>query len=327
MKRTRLLIASLLTALVLAGCTSTPTTTDRPDEPSRPVRKDKPARTPDAAHVTNIEAWREARVNRLTAPDGWLSLVGLHWLAEGDYSVGSAEGSGIELAAGPAYLGDLRIRGKVVWFAAAPDSAVFIKDAADTNIDSERRTWHLLAADSSGKQTMIGSEAILVVMIERDNRLALRVKTPDAPTRKEFVGIDYFPIDADFKVEGRFVPHETEQFFEIQTVLGTVEKMQTPGVIHFDIVGVPYTIHPVLEDGTNDWFFIFADRTNGRETYGPGRFMYAAPAVDGKVTLDFNRAYNPPCAFTPYSTCPLPPQENRLDLRVTAGEKKYRERD
>jgi hypothetical protein len=289
----------------------------------RPVA-DKPARAPDAAHQADIEAWRTARVARLTAPEGWLSLVGLHWLPEGDHSVGSGEGSAIRLAAGPARLGDLRVRGKDVWFRADRSAPVFIHQSARVDVDDERRTWHLLGSDASGKQTTIRSEPVVVLLIERDGKPALRVKDANAPTRTGFTGIEYFPIDADFKVEGRFVPHAETTYFEIQTVLGTTERMVTPGVIHFEIAGKPYSIHPVLEEGTTDWFFIFGDRTNGRDTYGAGRFLYAAPAVDGKVTLDFNRAYNPPCAFTAYSTCPLPPPENRLDLRVTAGERKYR---
>ncbi|MBK8287026.1 MAG: DUF1684 domain-containing protein [Ahniella sp.] len=277
----------------------------------------------EPTHQADIEAWRKARVERLTAPDGWLSLVGMHWLVEGEQTVGSAADNTLRLASGPAHLGIMRLRGKEVWFTADPAPQVFVRDAAALEQDDQGRVWHRLAADSSGKQTLLRSEPISVVVIERSGKMALRVKDPNAATRTGFSGIDYFPIDATFKVEGRFEAHAETKYFEIQTVLGTIERMETPGVIHFEIGGKPFTIHPVLEAGTTDWFFIFADRTNGRETYGPGRFVYAKPAVDGRVTLDFNRAYNPPCSFTPYSTCPLPPPENRLDLRVTAGEKKY----
>lgn len=328
MNTVRLTFALAISVLV-AACAPTTTRTDAPQrDPDAGNRRgavaDKPARAPDAAHQADIEAWRKARVERLTAPEGWLSLVGLHWLPEGDHAVGSGEGNSIRLAAGPERLGDLRVRGKDVWFRADRSAPILIHQSARVDVDAERRTWHQLGSDASGKQTTIRSGTTVVLLIERDGKPALRVKDANAATRTGFTGIEYFPIDADFRVEGRFEPHLEATSFEIQTVLGTTERMATPGVVHFEIAGKPYTIHPVIEEGTADWFFIFGDRTNGRDTYGAGRFVYAAPAVDGKVTLDFNRAYNPPCAFTAHSTCPLPPPENRLDLRVTAGERKYR---
>lgn len=304
--------------LTLAACATTP-------GPGPSVRVvDKIPTPPTPEHQADIETWRKARVDRLTAPEGWLSLVGLHWLTEGEQTAGSDADNAIRLASGPARLGAFKYENNQVWFRADRGPQVFVKYAARMEQDSQGRVWHLLSDDSQAKPTVIRSEPITVLLILRGGKPALRVKDPNASTRTGFQGIDYFPIDADFKVQARFVPHSEPTYFDIQTVLGTIDRMQTPGVLYFTISGQEYSIQPVLEEGSADWFFIFADRTNGRETYGPGRFLYAPPAVDGVTTIDFNRAYNPPCAFSAYSTCPLPPPENRLNLRVTAGEKKYR---
>ncbi|AVP99992.1 DUF1684 domain-containing protein [Ahniella affigens] len=303
---------------MLAACA----TTSGPNSSSRVV--DKAPTPPTPEHQADIETWRAARVARLTAPDGWLSLVGLHWLTDGEQTAGSGADNAIRLASGPARLGVFKVTQQQVWFNADRGPQVFVKYGARMEQDAAGRIWHLLSDDAAAKPTVIRSEPLTVYLIMRGGKPALRVKDPNAPTRAGFKGIDYFPIDADFKVQARFVPHAEPTYFDIQTVLGTIDKMQTPGVLYFTIAGKEYSLHPVLEEGSADWFFIFADRTNGRETYGPGRFLYAPPAVNGVTTIDFNRSYNPPCAFSAYSTCPLPPPENRLNLRVTAGEKKYR---
>lgn len=314
----RLTWLSALICLLLAACATTP----GPSPRARVVDKQPTPPTPE--HQAEIEAWRQARVERLTAPEGWLSLVGMHWLTEGEQTAGSAPDNAIQLASGPARLGVFKREGNQIWFTADRGPQVFVKNAARMQMDAQGRTWHLLNNDTTDKPSVIRSEPLTVLLIDRGGKPALRVKDPNAATRSSFHGIDYFPIDADFKVQARFVPHAEPTYFEIQTVIGTVERMQTPGVLYFNLAGQEYRVHPVLEAGSADWFFILADRTSGRETYGPGRFLYAAPAVNGVTTLDFNRAYNPPCAFTEFSTCPLPPPENRLDLRVTAGEKAYR---
>ncbi len=299
-----------------------------PATPAAPAASAVPAVAMD--HTAEIRAWRERRVANLRKPDGWLSLVGLHWLSEGEQSVGAGKDNAVVLATGPQRLGVmLASQGRLQF---TPDATV--RDLrvqslqADAWVDISSAAGAAIALQpDSGEQPgriLIGTDSI-VTPIERGSKLALRVKDANAATRTGFAGIDYFDIDPSWRIEAQWTAHTTPQAFEIQNVLGMVDKMPNPGYASFTRNGREYRLYPVVEEGESDWFFIFADRTSGRETYGPGRFFYATPVADGdKVVLDFNKAYNPPCAFTEYSTCPLPPPENRLDLPVTAGEKKYK---
>ncbi len=283
---------------------------------------------PVVAHADSIRAWRETRVGNLRKPDGWLSLVGLHWLGDGEQTLGRAADRAIVLATGPEQLGVLTPKDGKVALRLDPgvQNARVQTYQGDTWIDAVAGDdGYLLQADSSDSpgRILVGDD-INIALIQRGDKLALRVKDANAKTRSEFTGIDYFDIDPSWRIDATWTMHEKPQTFEIQTVLGTVEEMSNPGFATFTRDGKEYRLYPVNEEGSTDLFFIFADRTSGRETYGPGRFFYASPSADGRqIVLDFNKAYNPPCAFTEYSTCPLPPPENRLDLAVTAGEKKY----
>src|SRR5690606_13501956 len=152
----------------------------------------------------------------------------------------------------------------------------------------------------------------------------LRVKDTEAATRTGFLGIDYFPIDPSWRVTAKWVPFEPVHKLEIPNVLGDIDEMPVPGKAVFERDGKTFELLPVLEEpGADSLFFILADRTSGKQTYGAARFLYTDMPKDGKLVIDFNKAYNPPCAFTPFATCPLAPPENRLDLAITAGEKKY----
>ncbi len=160
-------------------------------------------------------------------------------------------------------------------------------------------------------------------VIERGGRHALRVKHADAPTRTGFAGLQYWPADASWKIEGTFVPNPAGTTIEINSIIGTVDQVANPGRIEFQRDGRTYSIQ-AQDEGGDDLFLVFADRTNGHGSYGAGRFLYTPkPDANGKVMVDFNQSYNPPCAFTDFATCPLPPPENRLDLAITAGEKAY----
>ena len=160
-------------------------------------------------------------------------------------------------------------------------------------------------------------------MIERNNRYALRVKHADAPTRAHFSGIDYWPADPAWKIQARFVPHEKGRTIEVANIIGGMDAMANPGIVEFQQGGATHRIE-ALDEGEGVLFLVFADRTNGHGSYGAGRFLDAPmPDAKGNVMLDFNQSRNPPCAFTAFATCPLPPPENRLDLSITAGEKAY----
>ena len=268
-----------------------------------------------------IQQWRAGRVDRLTAPDGWLSLIGLEWLKAGDNRIGSAAGNDIVLKAGPAHLGTVTL-GK--------DGTLHITLAKDSSatIDGKTVAQSVLIDDAhvtgDAVPTMVSFGAANFYVIDREGRKALRVKDGDAAARKGFLGIDYFPIDPSWHIVATWVPFNPAHKLEMGTVIGTVDKVDVPGKAVFQRDGHTYELLPYQEEPGGDLFFVIADRTSGKETYGAARFLYAALPKDGKVILDFNEAYNPPCAFTRFATCPLAPPENRLDLSVTAGEKKYR---
>ena len=283
------------------------------------------AETP-STYAHEIEQWRAARVARLTAPDGWLSLIGLEWLHEGANHVGSAADNDIVLKAGPAHLGTVTL---------AADGAASIALAKDSGatVDGKSVAEAVLVDDmhatAGAAPTTVRFGNASFYVIERDGRKALRVKDADAEARRDFAGIDYFPVDPSWRIEADWVPFVPAHDLEIGTAIGTIDKVSVPGKAVFRRDGHTFELLPYQEEPGGELFFVIADRTSGKETYGAARFFYAALpkgglAQPGKVELDFNKAYNPPCAFTPFATCPLAPPENRLDVAVAAGEKKYR---
>jgi uncharacterized protein (DUF1684 family) len=273
------------------------------------------AATPTAAeHRAEIEQWRRERVERLTAPTGWLSLVGLHWLRPGASTIGNGEGVDIDLGRGPAQLGMLS------WEA---DRFHFKTSEAGIRIGGMEALGAELKPDSSGSPTLVEFGGVQFYVLQRGERFGLRVKDADAPTRTGFSGIDYFDIDPQWRFEARWEAHDPVREIPIATVHGVEEMRVNPGRAVFEHDGERWSLEALTEDGTEDMFFIVFDGTSGKETYGSGRFMYAKPAQDGRIVIDFNKLYNPPCAFTEYSTCPLPPPENRIRLPITAGERKY----
>lgn len=276
-------------------------------------------------YTRQIEQWRADRVARLTAPDGWLSLIGLEWLHEGANRIGSAADNDIVLSAGPAHLGTVTLgQDGTARIALDKDAGATVdgKPAAEATLLDD------MHADAAGP-TLVRFGSASFYVIDRDGRKALRVKDPEAPTRAHFAGIDHFPIDPSWRIEADWVPFEPGHTLEIGSVIGTIEAVDVPGKAVFQRDGHTFELMPYQEEPGGELFFVIADRTSGKETYGAARFFYAALPKDGlshpgKVELDFNKAYNPPCAFTPFATCPLAPPENRLDLAVTAGEKRYR---
>jgi uncharacterized protein len=273
----------------------------------------------DDALINDVQAWRAARVARLSKPDGWLSLVGLHWLKVGDNRIGSAKGNDIVLDKAPAKLGIATLSdGKV--------TLTLARSAADgVSIDGKHLDTTVMVPDSAGEPTSITFESVKFYLIQRGDRFGLRVKDSEAETRTKFLGIDYFDIAPEWVVHARWEPYDPPREIEIPTMIGTIEKYPVPGVAVFERDGKTYRLTPYLEEpGDKQLFLVFADRTSGKETYGAGRFLYMDMPQDGKLMIDFNRAYNPPCVFTPFATCPLAPPENRLSVAVTAGEKKYR---
>ena len=264
------------------------------------------------------DAWRQKRHERLASPSGWLTLVGLSWLQPGDNAFGSDPASAVPLPEGkaPKRAGVLTLTNGTVRVKAAADSGVML--------DGKPVGERVLGDDTAEKTDVLQLGDLSFFVIRRGERFGVRVKDANNPLRTGFKGIDYFAADPRWRIEGTFAPYGAPRKVEIPTVLGTSETMEAPGVVTFAIDGKTYTLEPVVEDPSDPMlWFIFKDATSAKETYGAGRFLYAAMPKDGKVVLDFNQAYNPPCAFTPYATCPLPPKSNWLPVRVEAGEKNF----
>ena len=253
-----------------------------------------------STYQSEMAAWRHARVAGLKAEDGWLSLTGLFWLHEGPNRFGTDESSDIVLPAGAARAG------------------VFHLDHGQVTVtmDGSTRT----VAPDSADVTKVGRMNLFV--IKRGDKYGIRVKYPDSQARRWFHGIEYFAPDEAYRVTATFVAQPRK--IPILNIIGQTEDSDCPGYAVFRLHGRELRLYPILEEpGAKQLFYIFRDQTSGKETYGAGRFLYSELPVNGSVVLDFNKAYNPPCAFTPYATCPLPPPENRLAVRIEAGEKKY----
>jgi len=264
------------------------------------------------------QEWRDGRVKRLTSPGGWLSLVGLDWLQPGENVVGSDPDCAVPLPAGkaPKRAAVLVLEAGVVRIKPEPNSGLML--------DGKPLVARALGDATAEKTDVVTLGDVSFYVIKRGERVGVRVKDSESPVRKHFKGLEYFPAQPKWLVTGSFVPYEAPKKVAIPTVLGTAETMEAPGLVSFTIDGKALTLEPVVEDPTDPkLWFIFKDATSAKETYGGGRFLYADMPKDGKVAIDFNQAYNPPCAFTPYATCPLPPKQNWLPIRVEAGEKTF----
>lgn len=271
----------------------------------------------DARFVADHAAWREQRRAELAAPDGWTSLVGLHWIELKSHFIGSGAASGIKLVVGPPKLGMIAQQDGRIFFTPEGGVAVTLNGEpikGRVELQSDRDPSPGVIGFDDGKGALS--------VIERGGRHALRVKHADAESRVKFVGLDYWPADDAWRVEGRFIAHPAGKTLSIIDVIGVATESPNPGAVEFERDGKTFRLEALGQPG-GPLFFVLSDRTSGHGSYPAGRFLDAGAPVNGKVVLDFNRAYNPPCAFTPYATCPLPPAENRLDLLITAGEKAY----
>ena len=276
-----------------------------------------PAAPPDPAYLAGVESWRAERYERLRRPDGWLSLVGLQWLGEGPSTLGADPASDVALPPGSAaaHLGVLRRSGDRVRFEAAP--------GAEVTLEGERVTAVEMAADLDGAPTVLEHGSLAFHVIRRGDRLGIRVKDLESALRREFRGIDHYPVDPAWRLAARFEPYAEVKMLPVPNITGDVLDQPVPGRVVFVVNGAEHALEPIGQAG-GELFLVFGDATNGGETYGGGRFLdVAPPAADGSVVVDFNKAYNPPCVFTPYATCPLPPRSNRLVPAVRAGEKGF----
>ncbi len=270
-----------------------------------------------ASYASQIEDWHRGRLEQLTSETGWVTLIGLFWLEEGPNTLGSAAGSTVLLptAKAPASVGTLELRSGRLHLRVTPGVELTHGGQPVTEMD--------LGVDTSGAPTVLDLGDLQFHVIERAGRFGVRARDRQHPARFEFPGIEIFPIDPDWRITGRLETHDPPRTIPIPNVLGQVNDLESPGTAVFEIEDRSYALEALQGSGER-LYLIFADQTSGPETYGGGRFLYSEPvATDGSVVLDFNKAHNPPCAFTDFATCPLPPRQNKLEVRIEAGEKKY----
>jgi uncharacterized protein (DUF1684 family) len=250
----------------------------------------------------------------LTADGGWLTVSGLFWLKDGVNRVGSNQANEIVLSRGPAELGTFELRHGKATFRAAPGMAVKLNGQPAGAVAP-------LKSDVEGKPDKIQYDAFTMFVIHRGERDAIRLKDTESESRKAFTGLHWFPVKENYRVVAKFVPYQPPKMMTIPNILGETEQDTSPGYVVFTLNGQSLRLDPVQED--DQLFFIFHDLTSGKETYPAGRFLYTDLPKNGEVVMDFNQAENPPCAFTAYATCPLPPKQNRLPVRIEAGELNY----
>jgi uncharacterized protein (DUF1684 family) len=253
-------------------------------------------------YYKSVEAWQKHRDAGLRKPDSWLTLVGLFWLKPGLNTIGSGNGNDFVLPKGsaPERAGAFQLDGTKVTYVAS--------DKAKTPVEY-----------GEDHPTVVRAGSVAMTVIKRKDRLGIRAKDSESPVLKNFKGSTFFPIDPELHFSARFLPDEKK--IPILNVLGQTEMETSPGIVQFIYKGEKYKLRPIFEGKT--LFFLFKDKTNKTDTYQAGRMLNTPLPVNGKVDLDFNRSYNPPCTYTPYATCPLPPRENILPFAVTAGEKRY----
>jgi uncharacterized protein len=260
----------------------------------------------DSAYQHEIAQWRAEHEAKLKADDGWLTVVGLHWMHEGVNTVGSDPKADAPLPSSmPARVGTITLsKGKAHF---KPAGGVQLKEMD-------------LKTDITEQYDRLALGRVKFFVIERETRFGVRVKDNDSEARRKFAGLRWYPVDPSWNIKAKFIPSPHQVSFD--TEVGVKEKDESPGYVTFTRGGREYKMEAVKED--DDLWFVFRDQTSGKTTYGASRFLYTPFPKDGFVEMDFNKAENPPCMFTDYATCPLPTPQNRLQLAVTAGEQTYR---
>ena len=268
-------------------------------------------------YVKGIEKWRSDEAADLKKETGWLTVAGLFWLKEGINTVGAGPDFDVRLTENfkQGKFGEIDFKNGV--------ATLKVEEGVDSQSDGKGiSTMIQLVSDEKGKPTEIRTGSQTFYLIRREDRFGIRLKDSQSKARLGFKGQHWFPIDESYKVTGRFEAFPEPKEVMVPNVLGGKFKMKSPGALKFALKGKEYSLQPVEEDD-GKLFIIFSDGSNRTETYKSGRFLYADKPVNGEAVLDFNKSENPPCAFTPFATCPLPPPGNSLDVEIKAGEKRY----
>lgn len=274
----------------------------------------------DQAFLQDQAAWRLARDLEMRGPQSWLSITGLFWLEEGETAFGTDPSCPIRLPEGsaPARAGTFRKAGSEVSIHPAPGVGILLAGEA---LQEER----ILGSDQSGHLDELSLGRLRLWLIQRGDQVAVRLRDREAPAFLDYTGLEFFPMDQEWLIRAGFLPHDPPRVMRIATEVGIPTEYPNPGQLTFQIGGQELTLEAFAPGSDpRELFILFKDATSGTETYGSGRFLYARLGEDGTVGLDFNKAFNPPCAFTAWATCPLPPPQNILPVRITAGERRYR---
>jgi hypothetical protein len=266
---------------------------------------------PDDAYLQSFDKWKAELVDDLK--QNWLVLAGLFWLKPGANTFGSGSDNAIVLPSGPAHAGVFRLQSDAV--------SVELQKEANAKIGGQAILSAKLQGDVTGKPTVIEMDSLRMHVIQRGSRVGIRLKDANSEAARNYAGPIFFPLDMTYRVTGTFVPSDGKKTVDVPNVLGDVTPTPIAGEVHFKLDGHELTLTALGGDRAKGLSFVMGDLTGKTETYPGGRFLDTDPVVDGKVVVDFNRAYNPPCAVTPYATCPLAPKENRLTVAISAGEK------
>ncbi len=272
----------------------------------------------DTVYLGEIEQWHTKRIENLKKENGWLNLIGLYWLREGENKFGSAKDNEIIFPpSAPNQIGVFTLKDSVVTIKVLHGVKVWCNDQEVSEMQ--------LQNDLTGTPTILRMDSLRWFVIKRGNKYGIRLRDLNSPLLKEFTDIERFPVNVDWRIRAKFISYDPPKRIVVPNILGGEDEESVSGKIVFRVKEKEYSLAPI--DGGEKLFIIFADETNGETTYGAGRFLYAdKPDSTSKIIIDFNKAYNPPCVFTKYATCPLPPEQNRLAIKITAGEKNYGKR-
>ena len=268
-----------------------------------------------STYNSEVTKWRTNHETELKSENSWFSLAGLFWLRDGVNTIGKGTNFDIQLTdnfKGEKF-GEINFKNGV--------ATLKVENGVEAISDGKQISEIVLVSDENQKQTVVQTGSQTFYVIKRETKFGIRLKDKNSPNRLNFKGLHWFPIVAKYKVVATFEPFDKPKEVLIPNTIGSGYKMKSEGVLKFQLLGKNYSLEPVEENGR--YFIIFRDLTSKKETYGVGRFLYAEKSKDNKVILDFNKAENPPCAYTTFATCPIPPPQNRLQLAIKAGEKRY----
>jgi uncharacterized protein len=271
---------------------------------------DQPAAA-DASYLQSFDKWKAELVDDLK--QNWLPLAGLFWLKPGENKFGSDAINDIVFPKGPAHAGSFTLQSK--------DVSVRFEPGVQVTVSGKPFTASKLESDVSGHATVLEMGSLRFYVIGRGERIGIRLKDTESDAARGFRGLDFFPVSMNYRVTAKFEPSQGRKTVDVPNVLGDVAPTPVAGTVVFTINGQELRLSDLGGDPANGLFFVFSDPTSKTETYAGGRFLETEPVVNGTVVLDFNRAHNPPCAVTPYATCPLAPKENQLAVAIPVGEK------